>query len=81
VSLSLRIKLWIGWLFGWDKQGVRAMLLIIGFWIAFIAFAFVYDGVIRPVIFPEPQGIMTPAQEQEFLDWFERQKEIRENRR
>jgi hypothetical protein len=43
------------------------MLLIIGFWIAFIAFAFVYDGVIRPVIFPEPPG-MTEAQRTEMYE-------------
>jgi hypothetical protein len=69
----LRVKLWIGWLFGWDKRGVRAMLLVFAFMAAFVVFAFVYDGVIRPVIFPEPAGL-TEAQRQELLDWFEREK-------
>jgi hypothetical protein len=65
----LRIKLWIGWLFGWDKQGVRAMLLVVACLTAFVLFVLVYDGVISPVIFPEPEGL-TPAQREELREMF-----------
>ena len=58
MPLSLRIKLWLGWFFGWDKGGIRFVLFLIAVWSVMLGYA----CVIEPMIFPEP-GVELTAQE------------------
>jgi hypothetical protein len=48
VELGLRIKLWLGWLFGWDKGGIRAALLIISFWVVILSAECAYESLTSP---------------------------------
>lgn len=48
--MNLRIKLWLGKMFGWDKAGLRAAVILACFWVVVIGGLWAYDNI----LFPEP---------------------------
>lgn len=52
MPLSLRVKLFLGKVTDWDKDVIKIALFVVAIFVA----GFMYDGLVRPMIFPESGG-------------------------